>query len=238
MGEIEFTLLSDDGRLQGDAAALRDRARAQGFLFMRGRIPTETILALRRRIVALCAELGYVDGQADAREAIVGGREVPSWDDPEWVAFQGRAQQIPEFAALARHAGIVEIMETIFDGPAIGDQGNVCRLLPPGLPQLVTPAHQDGHFIRNNPRLWTAWVALGDCPPELGGLAVLPRSHVGGLLPHSAAGVAEVSASNWASAHYCAGDVLFVHLLTVHRSLANRTENRVRISVDMRYRPG
>ena len=148
--------------------------------------------------------LGMWMGRPIRTKRLSGGHEVPSWDDPTWVTFQGHRQQIPEFAALSRNMGIVEMMETIFDGPAIGEQGNVCRLLPPQLPQLVTPAHQDGHFIRNNPRLWTAWVALGDCPPELGGLAVLPQSHVGGLLPHSAA-VAEPSASNWASAHYCAG---------------------------------
>jgi len=236
MSEIEFSFLGDDSPLPGDPATLRAQARMQGYLFMRERIPAQTILALRRQILGLCADIGYV-GQADPNEAIAGRRQVPSWDDQEWVHFQGRAQQIPEFAALARHPRIVEIVEMIFDGPALGDQGNVCRLLPPQLPQLVTPPHQDGHFIRNNPNLWTAWVPLGDCPAELGGLAILPHSHIAGLLPHSAAGVAQPSAANWASADYRAGDVLFFHLLTVHRSLPNRTANRIRVSVDMRYRP-
>jgi hypothetical protein len=209
-----------------------------GYLFIRGLIPAETIFSLRRQIVGVGVQMGFMDAQGEPMEANVGPRHVPSWQDREGIEFQGRVQQIPEFGALARDPRIRQILNAIFDAPVIGEQGNVCRLLPPQAPELVTPLHQDGHFIRNNPGLWTAWVPLGDCPPELGGLAILPGSHVEGILPHSAAGVAQTTSSNWASAHYRAGDVLFLHLLTVHCSLANRTGDRVRVSVDFRYRPG
>ena len=39
---------------------------------------------------------------------------------------------------------------------------------------MTTPPHQDPWYIGGTQEVWTAWVPVGDCPDEFGGIAVLP----------------------------------------------------------------
>jgi ectoine hydroxylase-related dioxygenase (phytanoyl-CoA dioxygenase family) len=97
--------------------------------------------------------------------------------------------------------------------------------------------------VRGSPALWTVWIPLGDCPLDLGGLAVAPGSHRHGLLPHAGEGTGQQGVdvapeATWESADYRCGDVLAFHGLTLHRALENRTTHRLRLSADFRYEPG
>ena len=85
--------------------------------------------------------------------------------------------------------------------------------------------------------MWTVWIPLGECPPALGGLALLPGSHLRGLLPHGEGGIEEELAAGWVSAHYRPGDVLIFHGRTVHRALENRVAGALRLSADFRFVP-
>jgi ectoine hydroxylase-related dioxygenase (phytanoyl-CoA dioxygenase family) len=76
--------------------------------------------------------------------------------------------------------------------------------------------------------VWTAWIPLGDCLRRQGSLAVLPRSNQLGL------GNAVPRGARWRCFDFAAGDVLFVHSLTLHRALVNRSAE-IRVSVDYRY---
>ena len=104
----------------------------------------------------------------------------------------------------------------------------MCRVLFPGAPEFATPAHRDQTYLKRAGEVWTAWIPLGDCPRRQGSLAVLPRSNRLGL----AAAVRRVP--RWRSFDFAAGDVLFVHALTLHRALVNRSAE-IRVSVDYRY---
>jgi len=86
------------------------------------------------------------------------------------------------------------------------------------------------------------WVPLGDCPSTLGGLAVLPGSHVGGLRAHDggegeARFVVLPDDTMWSSNNYCVGDVLMFNAVTVHGARPNVTADRIRISADFRFQP-
>lgn len=99
-------------------------------------------------------------------------------------------------------------------------------------------------------RTLTCWAPVGDCPIELGPLAVLSGSHkVKKVLPHhfslGAGGLIvdleeqtpkhrELDAV-WLSTDFEMGDTLFFPALTVHKALPNRSEDRMRISLDNRY---
>jgi Phytanoyl-CoA dioxygenase (PhyH) len=84
---------------------------------------------------------------------------------------------------------------------------------------------------------------LGDCPRELGGLAVWPGSRHRGVIDHGfVPGVGglgirtdRIPDVRWYSTDYRIGDVLIFHSLTVHGALSNRTADRLRISADFRY---
>jgi len=85
-------------------------------------------------------------------------------------------------------------------------------------------------------------VPLGDCPEELGGLAVVPGSHLGGprkaFRAEGAGGHAVPVESDeaWVGGPMKAGDVLVFHSLTVHQGRDNQTD-RIRLSADFRYQP-
>lgn len=112
---------------------------------------------------------------------------------------------------------------------------NTVRAFSPHV-DLTTRAHQDGHFVRDLGEFWTVWLPLGECPPELGPLAVVPGSHRAGPLAHDDAGeVAEGGLHPWHTADFRSGDALAFHRRTLHRALPNRSGTLLRLSADFRY---
>jgi ectoine hydroxylase-related dioxygenase (phytanoyl-CoA dioxygenase family) len=106
----------------------------------------------------------------------------------------------------------------------------------------TTPPHQDHWYTGGTTNLWTVWIALTEIPLALGPLAVLPGSHVKGLVPHDGQGagrqgVQVIEDEQFAAAPLAAGDAIVFNCLTVHRALPNVTRDRVRLSVDYRYQP-
>ena len=87
------------------------------------------------------------------------------------------------------------------------------------------------------------WTPLGDCPMELGPLAVVEGSHkVGRVVDHHfslGAGGQRVTAPEKRGIPRCSdfeiGDTLLFGCLMVHGALPNLTEDRLRVSLDNRY---
>jgi hypothetical protein len=77
----------------------------------------------------------------------------------------------------------------------------------------------------------TTWLPLMDIAPELGGLAVLPGSHLG---PPRRPRLLPADEHGWATTDYRPGDVLLFHCLTAHAALPNHAE-AIRISADLRW---
>ena len=101
MSEIEFSFLGDDSALQGDAVAMRAQAQMQGYLFMRGRIPSLTILALLMGAAPLCADTvvledGVEISRTSHRTTLVPGDDV-----------SGQLQRVQDIANLLWTAQVV-----------------------------------------------------------------------------------------------------------------------------------
>jgi Phytanoyl-CoA dioxygenase (PhyH) len=226
----------------GDPDALRHEADQQGYLFLRGLLLPDDVLALRARVLEACREIGWLDEAAPAADGVVRrGARLGAYDDA-WTDLQCRVLPSPEFARLREHPAVIGILADIYRGEVVSGRGDTCRVFSPGCPELTTLPHQDHHYVRGDPALWTVWVPLGDCPRALGGLAVLPASHRTGLWPHAEEGSGRQGVDVgpdvvWAGADYRCGDVLMFNGLTVHRALENRTVDRLRISADFRYEP-
>jgi ectoine hydroxylase-related dioxygenase (phytanoyl-CoA dioxygenase family) len=134
------------------------------------------------------------------------------------------------------------VLERLYDGAVVCERGDTCRVFSPCSSALTTPPHQDYYYVRGDTRLWTAWIPLGDCPRELGGLAVLPGSQRHGLAPLAGEGSGKQggdvdAAVTWMTTDFACGDVLMFSCLTTHRALENRTPDRLRVSADFRYVP-
>lgn len=225
----------------GDGARLKRRALEDGYLFFRGLVPPDTVLALRRTVLTIAERYGWLalgsapmDGMA--RQEV----RLGAYDDPRWVAFLCEVLPLESFRALGLHPRLLGVLRQICDGPVAAHEGDLCRVVSPGSPDFTTLPHQDRHYVRAAGELWTAWLPLGDCPLDLGPLAVLPRSHLSGLMPHAGEGAGKQGVTipeeaTWAGEDLAAGDVIFFHGLTVHRALDNVTPDHLRISVDYRY---
>jgi ectoine hydroxylase-related dioxygenase (phytanoyl-CoA dioxygenase family) len=109
----------------------------------------------------------------------------------------------------------------------------------------MTPPHQDYFYIKGTPDTYTCWIPAGDCPEELGGLAVMPGTNQLGMLRHEPMqgtgghGVShercEEMGKPWLTADFKTGDLLLFHGHTLHKALDNRTEDRLRVSLEYRF---
>jgi ectoine hydroxylase-related dioxygenase (phytanoyl-CoA dioxygenase family) len=238
--------LIDSTRFACDPAVLRQRAAEHGYLALRGIPGPEAVEPLRAFIHEVAASLGLLEPQREGRAAplVKPGAALrgTGYDDERWLALQERVLADALFTAVGDCGGILTVLESVLGGPVQTRRGDICRVALPDSSHLTTPPHQDHWYTGGTTNLWTVWIALTDTPLELGPLAVLPGSHLSGLLPHAGQGagrqaVQTADDERFAAAPLAAGDAILFNCLTVHRALPNLTHNRVRLSVDYRYQP-
>ena len=242
------TELQEHNALLDDPPALRRQMATDGFLFFRGLVPADEIVALRRQILQICDNYGWIAPGTELMEGIAD----PSADGMEPFcgvgvppAAYGDVQRLESFHRLAHNPVLVEMLGKLFDETVLVHALKIGRLMIPAKGNAPTPAHQDHIFIQGTKTVYTCWMPLGDCPRELGGLSVLRGSHKMGVFPVRAAEGAggrhvifdEDTPQDWFETDFQIGDVLVFHSLTVHKSIPNRTENQIRLSTDFRYQP-
>ena len=198
--------------------------------------------ALRGLAIDVACDLGWIDRRTRRDRAIsVVGVRLGSYDDPRWIEFLRIIVRHRLFADLRAEPNIVRVVEAIV-GRCEPEAGDLCRVVSGDDPRHTTVAHQDQFYLPGERSRWTAWIPLGDCPISLGPLAILPRSHRRGLLPHRGDSASRQrvdlrSTIRWAAQDLKAGDVLLFNWLTVHRALPNQRGRELRISATCRYRP-
>lgn len=240
---MRFKPFQDATPITGDAHQLRRRAAESGYLFFQGLLEPELIGRARAGTLHACLAAGWLAPDRELMEGIAApGIRAGDYNDPAYLEVSRQVLSMPEFAEIREHPAIIGVLEKLFDGPVLSQQGDVCRVMAPDRPELTTPPHQDRFYFQEATGLWTVWLPLGDCPLALGGLAILPGSHRQGLLVHSGERIGPHietvdAAAVWAAGDFRCGDVLMFDSLTVHQAGENRTPDRLRISIDCRYRP-
>lgn len=236
-----FTVSND---LLEDPERLRERAAGDGYLFFRGLADLDLLYALRRHIIEMCAEAGWVDVDTDLMDGVAAPGVSLFEGNPAYMAVYNRIMKLEAFHRFAHQPAILGMLGDLFNEPAFVHPRNIARIIFPNLKAHTTPAHQDYIHIQGTPDTWTAWIPLGDCPQQLGSLAILAGSHCEGLYPVQpslGAGGLRIDTESmpyqWVASDFESGDVVFFHSLTVHRGLPNESANRLRLSVDYRYQP-
>ncbi len=220
---------------------LRLQAQELGYACFRGLLPPADVMDLRRRILELCSGEGWLDAGAPILAGIAakGCRVVEG--EAAWFRFYAKAQRLRAFHALNHHPALLAAIGALIGGPVLPHPRVISRVVMPGTARHTTPPHQDYWYIHGTRETWTTWLPLGDCPSELGGLALLPGSHLRGVLPMRPSlgpGGQEVDADlagDWHTGPMHCGDVLVFNSLTVHQARDNHTADRVRLSADFRY---
>ncbi|MFN8442938.1 MAG: phytanoyl-CoA dioxygenase family protein [Caldilineaceae bacterium] len=216
--------------------ALRARMQQEGYLFFRGLLPAAAVGEVYAAILKICQEHDWADAEGHAKgEARLEG-------SPDFWAVYDPVQRLEVFHALAHRPELLQLIGELVQETPFAHPRNISRIVFPQTEHFTTPPHQDYVHIQGTPDVYTTWIPLCDCPQELGGVAVLARSHTFDILPvHKASGAGGLGVDTdaidlpWYTIDYQAGDVLCFHSHTVHKGLPNRTTNQLRISVDYRY---
>lgn len=232
----------DSMPLAEDPAQLRIRADRDGFLFFRGLLPADVVLALRGAVLAYAQQVGWLHPEARIHDGIAApGKRIGYYQDPEWVNLQVQVQNGPEMWALGDAVAIHRMLNLVENRSSYLclSTANTCRVFSPH-PDMATQPHQDANYLRMMSDFWTVWIPLGDCPRELGALALLAGSHRQGLREHTGEGIVDggVAVSDdaiWSTIDFQCGDAVFFRPHTLHCSLPNSSKDRLRLSADFRY---
>ena len=152
---------------------------------------------------------------------------------------------------LLRNERVLDKVETVIGGEILSNPIQHVRIKPaqkkvaPVMPVLTTETkwHQDQGVHRPNAdetEILTVWLAITDATVENGCLQAVPYSHLGGITEHCPFEQVEIPhqllAGEAVPLPIKAGDAIFMHRLTQHSSLVNRSDT-IRWSFDLRYQP-
>lgn len=252
MGSPELGELRDSSSLP--VSELRARLREDGYIFLRGLLPREAVLAARLEILKHLQGQGLLKEGAALEEGAIGAAHASD---------QGRltgAEALAETAAvraLLQHERLRHFFSELFGKAAVTYDNKWLRAVRTG---ESSGFHMDTVYMGGNraPNLLTCWLPLMPVPLEMGGLAVcrgssseagfarmretygrldLDEGDVGGTgwITEDAAEVSRFG-GRWETADFEAGDAVVFTMHTVHGSAVNCSE-RWRISYDVRWQP-
>ena len=233
---------------------LRARLLEDGYLLLRGVVPTATVTAARRVVLEHLAAQGLVD---TARPLMEGGMAVDA--NGATGAYLGGVEAVthhPDFLGLVEGPALVGTVEQVLGEASITPRYKWLRAVGSG---DGTSPHYDVVFMGRGTRqrLFTCWTPLGDIGIDNGPLALLAGSHnldsyqkvretygkadvdvdnIDSNFSHDPLEISERYGAQWQTAEFKAGDVLLFGMYTMHAALSNATD-RLRLSCDVRFQP-
>ena len=235
--------------VESDPGASREQLQAamddNGYLFFRRLLPTAEVLAVRKAVLELCRDAGWLDPASDLMEGVVAaGVEPLTEGKPAYMDVYRKVLRLPRFHDFPAHPAPMSIAHKLLGEDVLVHPRRIGRITFPNNTAATTPPHQDHFYIRGTVNTYSVWTPLGDCPTELGGLAVWAGSQRQGYLEHSVTHPGAVGGRGvpmdeqqaaWHTGDFKAGDALFFHAYTIHKALPNLSADRLRISTDNRY---
>ena len=246
--ELKELRVSNDA--MHDPAELRRRLDEEGYVFFKRLQDPDKLRELRREMFTVIQRGGWLVAGTDPLEGIANVAAQCTEGDLGYTDVYHEVYKLESFHCSAHSPEVMNMMETLMGRPVMAQPQKVARIWFPKYTEHTTPIHQDFVHFQGSFANLTCWAPVGDCPIELGGLAVLPGSHkVNQVLDHHfslGAGGLYVDTDQdakthkeldvaWHSTDYEMGDSLIFPALTVHKALPNYTEDRLRVSLDNRY---
>jgi ectoine hydroxylase-related dioxygenase (phytanoyl-CoA dioxygenase family) len=251
--EATFAPQQDVHNWRQNTDLVRRRFAEEGYVLIRGALDRDAVLDLRESYFSRFDSSLFADGTTP-RDGIFSGV------DPDGLAAYGTAGhpaydlvRSAEFDAFSRTPELRSIAETILGGPAELLPRRILRHFQRSA-QRASRAHVDFDYMNHgSDKVVTAWIPLGDCPIECGGLVYLERSHTIPRAeleqlrdhtdrPHDRRPIsndlgmtARVLGGRWLWANFQAGDVVLHSPHIVHASLDNMSDV-MRLSADVRFR--
>jgi hypothetical protein len=232
--------LESSASISEDGPALARRMARDGYLYLSALLPVEVVTCVQQEVAAIARDAGWLVQDAPFEDALADPGGFCVDPEPRYLEVLRRINRLESYHALKHHPRLLGLFERMLGAPVFPHPRVLMRNIFPNRPEYTTKAHQDYPNVQGTPEVYTAWIPLIDCPPEVGGLQVARGSHTLGVLEFgigNGAGGIEILdplEGRWTGGPMRAGDVLVFHSLTVHKGIENRSA-RLRMSVDCRY---
>src|SRR5687768_7143962 len=136
-----FAPMTDSSDLCDDADALRERMDEDGYLYVRGLLDPDRVMAVRGEILAILAEHGWIAGGKRLERARAVGTPWREGDD-EYFDVYDELQKLESFHTLAHDDRLLGVMRAVVAETAFPHPLKVARLVFPSNPTVTTPPHQ------------------------------------------------------------------------------------------------
>jgi hypothetical protein len=235
-----FRSFHDSTDLIQDGPALAARMRADGYLFLRGLLPTDVVRDLQLQVGAIARDAGWLRRDRDIAEAIADLNGFCVDPDPAYLTTLRAINRLEDYHRLKHHPALISLFERMLGGPVLPHPRVLMRNIFPEREDYTTKAHQDFPNVQGTTEVFTAWLPLIDCPLEVGPLQVAAGTHTGEVYDFdigTGAGGIEITDAfedRWVSGAFSVGDVLIFHSLVAHKGVPNRS-GKLRMSMDVRY---
>lgn len=260
MDEDKVGLLRDSSDAAEDFDELRRRHEEDGYLYMRGYLDRDKVLAARSSITSHLAGDGILDPAYPQEEA--------RCKQGKGLCFMPDAARDSESVQDLLYSGkLTNFYRQLYAEEIRHYDFTWLRAMRPG---KGTNPHCDLPYMgRGTHQHMTCWLPYGDISYELGGLMILEGSHkrmdmleryvyrdvdsycenkpeqkkraedggwtFTGTLSKNPPAVRNSFGGRWLTTEFQAGDFLTFGMFLVHASVDNKTENTLRISSDSRY---
>ena len=222
---------------------LRLRIAEEGYLFFKKLQDPGKLWALREEMLTTIQAGGWLVAGTEPMDGIADISTQCTEGDSAYAEVYHEVYKLEAFHRSGHWPEVIGMVEKIIGKPVLPHPQKIARLWFPKYTAHTTPIHQDFVHFQGNFETYTCWAPVGDCPIELGGLAVLPGSHKSNkvLEHHFSLGAGGLCVNtddlegDWHSTNYEIGDTLIFPALTIHKALPNLTEDRLRVSLDNRY---
>ena len=232
--------LESSAALVVDGPALAARMARDGYLYLPDLLPRDVVAGVQHEVAAIAREAGWLRPEAPLADAVADLRGFCVDPEPRYLEILRRINRLESYHALKHQPRLLGLFERMLGAPVFPHPRVLMRNIFPDRVEYTTKAHQDYPNVQGTTDVYTAWMPLIDCPPELGGLQVARGSHTLGVLDFgigNGAGGIEILdplEGRWTGGPMRAGDVLVFHSLTVHKGVPNRSD-RLRMSIDCRF---
>lgn len=242
---------------------LREQLQVQGYLWLKGFLDRDWVLALRRRYFELMRPVGILEPNRDPTEGVASGVRNETGLHQKLLMEFVRSAAYESFCLQSR---LWQFFDNFFSGASYLHKRKLVRDTFPGDPRC-TGAHYDLVYLRGGTdTVLTSWIPLGDTPVEMGGLIYLEGSDAlgrqfeadytlrnadlppaervsaynknmkGGWLNTDLPALADRADARWLVADYAAGDIVIHTAYMVHAATVNDDpQRRIRLSTDIRY---
>ena len=153
-----------------------------------------------------------------------------------WKQAHTMLQVLPMHNEFASNTTLIEVLNRIdLKFPAFTSPHEVRCDLPNDPVYGRCTKHQDAVYARGSLNSVTIWIPLQDVDQNNGCLRIVPKSHKFGLFPNRGGVITDFPDEDFVHVPMKAGEVLVFSHFTVHRSGENIDDNRVRMSIQIRY---